>query len=433
MMRLPILPNLDKLGSKGVVFRNSFCQFPVCGPSRASMLSGLYPFESGYIGNYGGKGTYNSHLPKYKSLPRIIRESGYFTARVGKIFHMGIPSGIGQDGVDDTLAWDVAVNNTGWDAVKENYLKAKSFGKFPSAGVRISYLAPDIEDREMADGQGLIDAIGIIKENHPQKTGKPFFLAYGIYRPHPPMIVPRKHWDAIDISKFTFPEVPENDRDDIPSINFHVRDAGFNFIPEEIGRDYAHAYYASVHFVDDLVGQVVEALEKQGLADNTIIVFTGDQGFLLGEHEHWHKATLFDESCRVPLIVVDPRQKEKGKQSTNLTGLIDIYPTLCDLLGIDAPHKLSGKSLVPQLNDVKSPGKEYEFTMDGHGYSIRSESYRYTEWRKDKIRVSDSMLYDLQNDPNEYTNLVNDPNYIKIIENLKDKLDAAINKNVNEE
>ena len=421
-----VTPHLDKLAERGILFANNFCQYPTCGPSRASLFSGLYPFESGYTHN--SPGTFNEHLPDLVSLPRLFRENGYYTARVGKIFHMSIPGGIGGMGTDDTLAWDLAVNNSGYDADLEVWEKAIHIGDEAGPGVRVVYDAPQIKDSEMADGQGLEAAIQILKESNSKKTGKPFFLAYGMYRPHPPMIVPEKHWEAIEISKYKIPYVPENDRGDIPNINFHLKGAGFNFIPKAQGIQYAHAYYAAIHFVDELAGKLISELEQEGLANNTVIVFTGDQGFHLGEHGHWHKSTMFEEACRVPLIIVDPSQKEKGKTCTNLTGLIDIYPTLCDLAGLEPPHQLSGLSLVPQLNNVELPGKEYEFTMGSpQGYGIRTKSHRYTEWRTDKINADFSMFYDLENDPDEFENLVGNPEYNEVIQKLKEKLNVKIN------
>ncbi len=420
-----VTPNLDKLAERGVLFGNNFCQYPTCGPSRASLFSGLYPFESGYTHN--DEGTFNEHLPSVVSMPRLFRENGYFTARVGKIFHMNIPSGIGGPGTDDSLAWHEAINNTGYDASQEVWDKATHVGNKGSRGVKIVYSAPEIEDIKMADGQGLQNAIQLLKVNNPNKTGKPFFLAYGIYRPHPPMIVPKKHWDAIDISKYKIPFIPENDRDDIPEINWHLTGPEFNFIPDTHGVNYAHAYYAAIHFVDDLAGKLIDELEKQGLAENTIIVFAGDQGFHLGEHGHWHKSSMFEQACRVPLIIVDPRQKEKGKKCSNLTGLIDVYPTLCELAGISAPHKLSGLSLKPQLHDVNTPGKDYEFTMGTpKAYGIRTEKYRYTEWRNDTVHVDYSMLYDLENDPGEFENLAGKNEYEVVMKELNAKLNEVI-------
>jgi iduronate 2-sulfatase len=340
---------------------------------------------------------------------------------------MGIPGGIGGAGTDDTLAWDVAINNTGYDASKTVWENATHVGDKGSTGVKVVYSAPDIDDSIMADGQGLKQAIQLLKDNNPNKTGVPFFLAYGIYRPHPPMIVPKKHWDAINITKYQLPTVPENDRDDIPEINWHLKGEGYNFISNSHGINYAHAYYAAIHFVDELAGKLIAELEKQNLDKNTIIVFTGDQGFHLGEHGHWHKSTMFEQACRVPLIIVDPRQKEKGEICTNLTGLIDVYPTLCELTGIKASHKLSGLSLKTQLDDVNAPGKTYEFTMGTpSGYSIRTERFRYTSWRKDTLNTDFSMLYDLYNDPNELENLVGNDLYQDIVTESKYRLDSVL-------
>ncbi|WP_372845816.1 sulfatase [Pontiella sp.] len=421
-----VTPHLDALAQKGVVFRNTYCQYHTCGPSRASMMSGKYPFETGYTHNKGG--TYGQYLADYTSLPRLFRENGYVTARVGKIFHMSIPGGIGGPGTDDPSGWDVAVNNTGWDAVEENWEKATTCGEKGGSGVRIRYSAPEIDDKEMADGQGLAAAVELLGKHHPHKTGQPFFLAYGIYRPHPPMIVPKKHWDAIDPATIDIPAVPENDRDDIPQVNWHLHDPGYNFIPEEHGRNYAHAYYAAIHFVDALAGQLIAALENQGLADNTIIVFTGDQGFMLGEHGHWHKSSMLEESQRVPLIIVDPRAKEKGKQVSGLVGLIDVYPTLCELAGIQPKHALSGISLKRQLDDASIPTKACEFSMGTpNGYTIRTERFRYTEWRKDRAGPAQhAMLYDLEKDPDEFNNLIDNPEYAAMRRELREKLGSVL-------
>ncbi|MDF7825472.1 sulfatase [Pontiellaceae bacterium B12227] len=422
---LAVTPNLDRLALQGVVFRNAYCQYHTCGPSRASMMSGKYPFESGYTHNKDG--TYGQYMPDFTSLPRLFRENGYRTARVGKVYHMGIPKGIGGAGTDDPAGWDVAINNTGWDAFEKNWSKATHWGERDSAGVRIRYSAPEIEDRESADGQGLVEAIQLLEKHHPQKTGQPFFLAYGMFRPHPPMIVPRRHWDAVNPAEIILPMVPENDRDDIPKVNWHRHGPEYNFIPEEHARNYTHAYYAAIHFVDHLAGQLIQALETQGLADNTIIVFTGDQGFMLGEHGHWHKSSMFEEAQRVPLIIVDPRAKEKGAQVSGLVGLIDLYPTLCDLAGIVPKHLLSGISLKPQLYDVSAKTKQCEFIMGSpNGYTIRTPKYAYTEWRKAGKKTGDAMLYDLENDPREFTNLINLPEYQEVQRELERQLDARL-------
>jgi iduronate 2-sulfatase len=420
---MAVTPNLDRLAGQGVVFRNAFCQFPTCGPSRASLFSGKYPFETGYESNK--EGAYDKALPELMSLPRLFRENGYFTARVGKIFHMSIPTGIGEAGSDDAGAWDVALNNTGWDALEENWSRATSVGDAgarPMAGVRVRYDQPDIADIEMADGAGAEAVRKLLRENHPDKTGKPFFLAYGIYRPHPPMIVPKRHWDAIDRSTLILPEVPEGDRDDVPPVNFHLKGKDFDFIPEPHDLNYVHAFYAAVHFIDSLVGEILAELESLGLAKDTVVVFTGDQGFLLGEHGHWHKSTMFDPSCRVPLIIVDPRRRQQGAVCEGLAGLIDLYPTLCELAGVEPRHALSGKSLAAQLDDVSRPTKAMELTQGRPGaYSLRTRDFRYTIWKK-KGRPVASMLYDLAADPDEFTNLMGNPDYQAKIEELDRQL-----------
>lgn len=407
-------PHIDQLAKRGVLFTNSFCQYPTCGPSRVSMLTGLYPHETGWVSNKPG---FRDKNPDLVTLPQWFRQNGYFTARVGKVFHMGIPGGIGTPGDDDPLSWDLAVNNTGWDAQPENIAKAHKHGTHKNAGVAVAWLDPDIDDGEMADGVGVDRALKIMREHNPDRAGKPLFLSMGFYRPHPPMIAPRSHYEAISADSIKIPHTPDGDREDIPDINFHLTGEGFNFIPEDVGRAYVRAYYAAIHFVDHLVGRLLEGLRQNGLDDNTIIVFAGDQGFHLGEHGHWHKSTFFEQACRVPLIVADPRIKTAGQQSDALTGLIDVYPTLCDLAGLTAPQRLSGQSLRPQLEEVDRPGKPAEFTMGTpRGYSVRTDRYRYTEWDS---QAKEAMLYDLHKDPHEWDNLVGHPEHAQTLQSMK--------------
>lgn len=425
---IAVTPNLDRLAQRGTLFRNTFCQYHSCGPSRASLMSGRYPFETGYRSNKSG--AYHEALPELTSLPRLFRENGYQTIRIGKIFHMGVPGGIGSAGADDVKAWDHAINNTGWDAKKENWSKATTWGKRGGSGVRIRYSAPDLPDSEFSDGQGVSDAIALLKANHPDKTGKPFFLAMGFYRPHPPMIAPKKHWDAITPKNIRLPKIPQDDRDDIPKINWHLHDPGFNFIPEKHGRAYTHAYYATIHYIDSLVGRLIETLEEQGLADNTVVVFTGDQGFMLGEHGHWHKSSMLEPSQRVPLIILDPRKEQRGKQSLGLTGLIDVYPTLCDLAGIKPAHELSGVSLKARLENPEAPGKDYELIMGTPGgFTIRTERYHYSEWRGEDGKAVGAMLYDMEADPGQFNNRMKSPEHEDIIDKLRQLLETKLSTN----
>jgi arylsulfatase A-like enzyme len=410
-------PRIDRLAERGVVFTRAYTQFPSCGPSRISMLSGLYPHEAPPSSD-----TWNIRAvyPDLVTLPHAFRKAGYVSARVGKIFHMGIPSGIGKPGHDDPKAWDIALNPTGWDADPANVDKAHSHGHSTGTGVRLNWLDPVIPDAEMADGAVAATALRVMEEQHPDKTGKPLFLAVGFYRPHPPMIAPARHFAAIDPATIELPLAPKSERADVPLSAFHFFDGEFNFIPDEYGRHYTRAYHASVNMVDEFVGQLLDALEKNGLADNTIIVFTGDQGFHLGEHGHWHKTSSFEEGSHVPLIFAMPKMNMAGRQSDALTGLIDIYPTLCDLAGVKPPHKLSGQSLRPQLNDVTQPGKRAEITQmslrgGGFGFSLRTDRYRYSLFRGGLRGV---MLYDHANDPEERRNLATDSGREDVVREL---------------
>lgn len=413
---LAVSPNLDQLAEQGVVFRNCFTQFATCGPSRASMLSGLYPWQTGITGN--NKRPNESKVP-HKTLPMLFRDNGYQTIRVGKVFHMGIPGGIGEAGLDDSEAWDIAINNTGWDAVTDNFDSANHHGE-RGYGTRIVWSQPDIPNEQMADGAGTQEALRLMREHHPDKTGKPLMLFMGYYRPHPPMISPKSAWDQIDASQIKLPFIPDGDRDDIPEINFHLKGDDFNFVPDEVGTAYTHAYHAAINFIDTEVGKLVDGLRENGLADNTIIVFTGDQGFHLGEHGHWHKSTFFEEASRVPLIVFDPRKKAANSINHALVGLIDVYPTICELAGVRPTHKLSGKSLAPAFENIELSGFIEVLTQGNPGgASIRTERYRYTEWDSgDK----GAMLYDLEKDPNEFNNLISDPNYNSIANELRSRL-----------
>ena len=403
--KFAVSPNLDKLAEQGTAFQRCYTQRPTCGPSRASMLCGLYPFESGLV-KQKQKVT-DSEIPAV-ALPQLFREAGYSTARVGKVFHMGIPGGIGGAGSDLEAAWDVAVNNTGWDADPENYATAHNHSGSKQFGTAVAYLDPDITDDAMADGVGTREAIRLMESLHPDQTGKPLMLFMGYYRPHPPMVVPRKHWEAIPEDSITIPTFPEDNRADLPRSAFYYgkggkQEAGFHFIPDPAARGYSRAYYAAVHFIDQEVGRLLAALDRLGLKDNTVIVFAGDQGFHLGEHGYWHKTSPFEPACRVPLIIVDPRSDSGGDQPEGLCGLIDVYPTLCELALVPPQHALSGKSLVSLMRNSDAEGKSWELTELSNGKSIRTNRFRYTQL------PDGEMLFDLADDPNEWNNLASDP------------------------
>jgi iduronate 2-sulfatase len=417
-------PHIDQLAQKGVAFTNAYCQLPTCGPSRASMLSGLYPWETGIINN---KIYLRDELPDIVTLPQLLQQNNYFTARVGKVFHLNIPNGIGTDGGDDTLSWNLRINSMGLD-IKEEYEKKITFAGNGGIGTCPSWLAADIPDKMMSDGVVTTDAISIMEDFHPDKTGKPLFLAVGYYRPHPPMVAPKEYFKWYPKEKIKTPFLPENDRGDIPECAFEQKQSYFNFLPDTSAINYTQARYSSVSFVDAQVGLLMDALKQNGLDDNTVVVFVGDQGFHLGEHGHWHKTTLFEEGVHVPLIIAEPKSKMAGmKCSSSMVELVDIYPTISDMLGLELPHKMPGISLLPQLNDVIVKGKQAAVSQVRHasGFSIRTPKYRYTEWQDESNSVE---LYDHDNDPKELTNIESNPDQQLAVSQLKRELHNTIGK-----
>ena len=414
-------PNLDRLAKEGILFERCYVQRPTCAPSRASMLSGLYLHQdlSGLFDRHP-----DPRKPRITALPHLLRKHGYYTARVGKIYHYGVPNDIGTPGSDHPHSWDLTVNNDGWDGYyhRENLDKVhrQPDPYWKGWGVAVTYLDPEVPDEEMVDGVGTVEAIRIMGSHHPDKTGKPLMLCVGYFATHPPMIAPKRHWDVINRDEIKLPRVPDGDRDTFPKGAIPLQGPGHNYLPEKVGTDYTQAYYAAIHFLDSEIGKLVDALKANALGDNTIIVVTGDQGFHLGEHDHWHKTTAFDPSSHVPLIILDPRSSVKGQRVKGICGLIDLYPTLCDLVDVEPEHKLSGVSLKPQLENTSLPTKGWELTQFENGVSLRTDQYRYTEL-KDGV-----MLYDLQEDPKEWRNLAGNPEVAETEGALKAKLNSTL-------
>jgi len=415
-------PHIDRLAAGGVRFDRAYCQLPSCGPSRVSMLTGLYPWQTGLVGNHE---SFRKKLPEIATLPQWLRQHGYFSARVGKIYHMGIPGDIGHAGDDDPKSWDLAINNTGWDVRPDTEAAIHRTAPEGGLGVTPSWLAGEAPEEEFSDAVGTREAIRVMREQHPARTGKPLFLAMGYYRPHPPLVAPKRYFDDYPPAAIKLPPVPAGDRDDIPPLAFEQTAPRFNFIPESDARRYTQARYAAVSFVDAQVGILLAALRAEGLADNTIVVLVGDQGFHLGEHGHWHKTTLFEEGCRVPLIIAGPRPITGGQTYRLPVELVDVFPTLCDILGLTMPHASPGQSLRAQLVDVTAPAAKtiaVTFVRQG-GYSLRTERYRYTEWKGGAAGVE---LYDHQTDPHEWRNLARMADQQAIVAELSHQLRQAV-------
>ena len=409
-------PNLDRLVARGVRFDNAYCQYPLCSPSRVSMLTGLRPDTTGI---FDLKTNFRDNLPTVTTLPELFRKNGYFSARVGKIFHYGVPGDIGTSGLDDPQSWDTVVNPRGRDKDEED----KLINLTPKRGLgsSLSWLEAEGSDEEQTDAKVAGETIRLIKENE----DKPFFIAAGFYRPHCPFVAPKKYFDMYPLENIVLPREPADHIKNVPKPALWT-DPLYWGLDELQRKQVIRAYYASITFMDAQVGKLLDALDENGLSDNTIVVFLSDHGYLLTEHGQWMKMSLFEESARVPLIVSLPGAKGNGKASSRIVELVDVYPTLAGLCGLDAPEYLAGKNLAPLLQD---PSRKWDGVAHTQvlGYpgkfmarSIRTERWRYTEWGENGEHGVE--LYDHRKDPREWENLADERRARRVRERLREEL-----------
>ena len=393
-------PNIDRLAKRGVRFEHAYCQFPLCGPSRASFMAGLYPDQTLI---YRNSIRIRERLPEVITLSQMFQRGGYTATRIGKIYHYGVPRDIGTPGHDDPASWNHTINPQGRDKHDEQEVFSLVPGSY---GGTLSWLAADGTDAEQTDGIAAVEATRLLKEFAESET--PFFLAVGLYRPHTPYVAPTKYFEMYPREKIDVPSVPEGYLQTIPAparASVTRKKEQVN-LKEDLARQAIQAYYASITFADAQIGHILDALDETGLAKNTIVVFTSDHGYHMGEHGHYQKTTLFEKAARVPLIIATPKMKTVGQTAATPAEMVDFYPTLAELAGLDAPELLSGVSLVPALQDVTAGPRTAALTQYATGYSIRTERYRYTEWGVDGADGKE--LYDHASDPDEMTNLAND-------------------------
>ncbi|MEA3341817.1 MAG: sulfatase, partial [Chloroflexota bacterium] len=376
-------PNIDRLAARGVRFERAYCQFPLCGPSRNSMLTGLYPNSTGILANAQ---IFRQTIPRHHSLPQAFRLEGYFAARIGKLYHYNVPKSVGTNGHDDPGSWELELNPAGCDRLEE---EPNIFSLVPGHfGGTLSWYASPKSDQYHTDGLLAADAEWVL-ERCARQRNRPFFLAVGFYRPHTPYVAPKPYFERYPKQDMPVVRGVKEDQADLPAAALASSRTLQDKMTDELRRECVQAYFASITFMDAQVGRVLDALERLGLVKNTIVVFTSDHGYHMGEHGLWQKLSLFEESARVPLIIAAPGVGIEGGVSKSPVGLIDLYPTLAGLCNVKAPKNLQGQSLVPMLKDPAVMGRGWalsQVTRGGRrqgrffGYTLRTPRWRYTQW-----------------------------------------------------
>ena len=472
-------PNIDRFAKEGVVFTNTYCQQAVCGPSRASFLTGMRP---DYTGVWDLETEMRNINPEILSMPQFFKQNGYITAGIGKVFD--------SRSVDENIdkpSWSIPFYKKSNDYYPKEMGKAKGryrgvkvleeieiyekiggakgltgkeLSNFIKINAKPSVESLDIPDNAYIDGATVLhskDILKVLKEN-----AKPFFFAVGITKPHLPFAVPKKYWDLYNRDEIQLAEFRENANNsplvayhgagelykyaDIPPIASFADVKGGMELPVDKQKELIHGYYAYVSYADALIGKLISTLVSLNLKDNTIVTIIGDHGWHLGDHNLWCKHSNFEQATRIPMIFKIPGIK--ASKTSALAEAVDIFPTLCDATGIKIPEQLQGVSLMPILKEIKSKVKDYAVSqyrrgknMRTFGYSIRTERFRLTLWMKDFYRlykpfdegyIVSGELYDYDNDPLETENYYNNKEYVSVKKELLDYF-AEYAKQQNEE
>ncbi|MDE0737464.1 MAG: sulfatase [Pirellulaceae bacterium] len=414
-------PNIDQLASEGTLFTRAYCQATICGPSRASFMFGYYPYATKATGYTSGRDKVG---PDKDSWPQYFRKNGYHSARISKVFHMGVPTDIapGKDGADDPASWDEAFNSPGpesrapgtGETLQNN---PDGLKKGAAGGNRFSVVEADGDDLVHSDGKTSQKAVELIHQY--KGMDEPFFLAVGFVRPHVPLVAPRKYFAPYALDEMVLPPKIPGDWDDIPKTpgNRRTSESLQMDIPRQ--KKLVRAYYASVSYMDALTGKVIKALEESGQRNDTIIIFTSDHGYHLGEHDLWSKVSVHEESARVPLIVSMPGKRPAVCRS--FVELLDLYPTVSVLCGLPVPGNVQGRNISAMLDDPKVKVRD-AILCSGKGRLYREDRWALLDYGKS------GELYDMFKDPKQYNNLFAKPGYEQILATLKVKLKVKLNE-----
>ncbi len=429
-------PNLDRLARRGVRFDRAYCQFPLCNPSRVSLLLGRYPTTTDTI-DFARPALLGRD---WVTLTEHFRANGYEVQLRGKVYHYPEPKpwSAGEEAVrkEQETHRKMMAELTRWEPYRTlapppthwvEMLRTWANVFHPVPGDEQIDAETNTKDYEWpADVKNARQALALLKQW--AESGKPFFLGLGFYKPHVPLVAPQKFFDLYPPDKMPLPEdfAPTPTADD--SVPRHALRYNIDLFYEERptperAKAAIAAYYACISFMDEQLGLVLDALGLLGLRDNTVIVLWGDHGWHLGEKGMWAKGTLFDVAAHAPLIIVDPRLKTSGQGCPRTVEFVDIYPTLVDLCGLPVPPGLEGRSLAPLLHNPSAAWDKPAFSVVAReswlGRSIRTERWCYTEWDEGRYGVE---LYDHQADPRETKNLAQDPQYSATFAELREKL-----------
>lgn len=404
-------PNFDKLASEALVFNRAYCNIPVCGASRASLMTGIRPTRTRFLNHKTQK---DVDYPDAVSLPMLLKKNNYITISNGKVYHHAY---------DDSLAWDEIWHpDPLWDyALPESQQIKKETPK----GLPVE--AADVADTVYRDGKLALKVIADLKKLKNQN--QPFFLAMGVAKPHLPFTAPKKYWDLYDRNTIHLPESyiqPES----TPKVAFHKFGELRNYenipkkgdLSEEMAKELIHGYYACVSYIDAQIGLVLDELERLDLAENTIVILWGDHGWNLGDHKLWCKHVTFETALRAPLILKVPGQTN-GQRTDVIAEYIDIYPTLAELTGLTAPETAVGQSMVPIIQGQISD-KDWAVCKFQDAVTLIKGDLFYTEWTDDKGIAYERMLFDHKTDPLELDNLAEKEEYAEIVQNLAKELRA---------
>jgi iduronate 2-sulfatase len=459
-----VTPNIDRLAARNsLVFEKHYCHWPLCGPSRANLFSGCRPMTTERFSNAEFWSRFHEKMGlDYATLPQHFKNNGYFTRSFWQVFH---------DDETDPVSWSVPqwfppmpddcepeIPQANWrdqrhwvtrdsrEMVLERIANLKAEGK-PVDGEHRRFRGPgtecaDVDDSAYPDGKTTEAVLQAIEE---YDDDQPFFLAVGYEIGHTPWCAPKKYWDLYDRDQLTIPGAADQPPgtpswvmgDKEPAQHYWQLSYDKVWHPSyEQEKEMLHGHYACISFYDAQIGRLVEAIEKKGIRDDTIIVVTTDHGFTTGEHGYWGKHNMWEPSFHIPLVINVPGYKPEQKNTQRLTEHVDIYPTLCDLCGLDKPDYLEGSSLVPLMEQPSKPWKKavfahrmpqfHDLTPDyKHGRTVRTDRYRYTHYEGVSGETVYEELFDYDRDPTETKNLADHPEFVSLKEELKQALDAG--------